>query len=535
MKLSFYGADQCVTGSCHCLEVNGRRILVDCGLQQGRDEVSNDAFPFAANDIDFVLVTHAHIDHTGRIPMLVKQGFQGRIVATRLTADLMDIMLQDSAHIQESDAEWKNRKAERSGAPRVEPLYTIEDAQRVSQYMTTCEYNQPLDLCEGVRVEFVDAGHLLGSASILVTATEGGITKQIVFSGDIGNVDQPIIRDPTYLTGADYVVMESTYGDRNHTEVWSYTDDLAKIIDETIAKGGNVVIPSFAVGRTQEMLYFIREIKEKGLVTGHGNFPVYIDSPLAIEATRIFQNTDEECYDTETRALLDANINPIQFPGLRVSITSDESRMINADPVPKVILSASGMCEAGRIRHHLKHNLWRPECTILFVGYQAVGTLGRTLIDGATTVKLFGETIEVQADICQLTGLSGHADKDGLLRWVNSFEPKPKRVFIVHGNDEVEDIFAQTLKEQGFTASAPYNGEQWGIGAEGAVCIKEGNRVHIEHRLGESASRAATVFQRLVNAGKRLLRVIEHNEGGANKDLAKFADQINALCDKWDR
>ena len=236
MKLSFYGADQCVTGSCHCLEVNGRRILVDCGLQQGRDEVSNDAFPFAANDIDFVLVTHAHIDHTGRIPMLVKQGFQGRIVATRLTADLMDIMLQDSAHIQESDAEWKNRKAERSGAPRVEPLYTIEDAQRVSQYMTTCEYNQPLDLCEGVRVEFVDAGHLLGSASILVTATEGGITKQIVFSGDIGNVDQPIIRDPTYLTGADYVVMESTYGDRNHTEVWSYTDDLAKIIDETIAK-----------------------------------------------------------------------------------------------------------------------------------------------------------------------------------------------------------------------------------------------------------------------------------------------------------
>ena len=296
-----------------------------------------------------------------------------------------------------------------------------------------------------------------------------------------------------------------------------------------------MVIPSFAVGRTQELLYFIREIKEKGLVTGHGNFPVYIDSPLAIEATRIFQNTDEECYDTETRALLDANINPIQFPGLRVSITSDESRMINADPVPKVIISASGMCEAGRIRHHLKHNLWRPECTILFVGYQAVGTLGRTLIDGATTVKLFGETIEVQADICQLTGLSGHADKDGLLRWVNSFEPKPKRVFIVHGNDEVEDIFAQTLKEQGFTASAPYNGEQWGIGAEGAVCIKEGNRVHIEHRLGESASRAATVFQRLVSAGKRLLRVIEHNEGGANKDLAKFADQINALCDKWDR
>ena len=257
MKLSFYGADQCVTGSCHCLEVGGRRILVDCGLQQGRDEVSNEALPFAANTIDFLLVTHAHIDHTGRIPMLIKEGFRGRILTTRLTADLMDIMLQDSAHIQEQDAEWKNRKAERSGAPRTEPLYTIEDAQRVRQYMTTCEYRQVIDLCEGVRVEFVDAGHLLGSASIIVTATEGGVTKQIVFSGDIGNVDQPIIRDPTYLTGADYVVMESTYGDRNHTEVWSYTDDLAKIIDETIAKGGNVVIPSFAVGRTQELLYFI--------------------------------------------------------------------------------------------------------------------------------------------------------------------------------------------------------------------------------------------------------------------------------------
>ena len=374
MKLSFYGADQCVTGSCHCLEVNGRRILVDCGLQQGRDEVSNDAFPFAANDIDFVLVTHAHIDHTGRIPMLVKQGFQGRIVATRLTADLMDIMLQDSAHIQESDAEWKNRKAERSGAPRVEPLYTIEDAQRVSQYMTTCEYNQPLDLCEGVRVEFVDAGHLLGSASILVTATEGGITKQIVFSGDIGNVDQPIIRDPTYLTGADYVVMESTYGDRNHTEVWSYTDDLAKIIDETIAKGGNVVIPSFAVGRTQELLYFIREMKEQGLVKSVPGFSVVVDSPLAGEATRIFSGDLHGYLDEEAIAALKGGAL-FQFPGLTITESSDESRALNLDPTPKVIISASGMCDAGRIRHHLKHNLWRPECAVVFVGYQAEGSL----------------------------------------------------------------------------------------------------------------------------------------------------------------
>ena len=311
--------------------------------------------------------------------------------------------------------------------------------------------------------------------------------------------------------------------------------ELAKILQRTFDRGGNVVIPSFAVGRTQELLYFIREIKEKNLVTGHGCFPVYIDSPLAIEATRIFKDTDSSCFDEETNALLAKGIDPIQFPGLKVSVTSDESRAINTDPVPKVIISASGMCEAGRIRHHLKHNLWRKECTILFVGYQAVNTLGRSLLEGADNVKLFGESIEVQAEICQLTGLSGHADREGLLKWVNSFEPKPKRVFIIHGEDEVENIFAQTLTEQGFNACAPYNGEQWAIGAEGAVCLKEGTRIRIEHHVSEGAARAATVFQRLLNAGKRLLRVIEHNEGGANKDLAKFADQINALCDKWDR
>lgn len=535
MKLTFLGANHEVTGSCTLLEAAGQRYLIDCGMEQGKDIYENQPIPVAPGEIDGVLATHAHIDHTGLLPLLVRNGFRGKIYATKPTTELCDIMLRDSAHIQEFEAEWKNRKAKRAGDAPVEPMYTVQDAEAAMKLFIGVDYETKVELAPGLEIRFVDVGHLLGSSSIEIWVTENGSTTKLVFSGDIGNTNQPLIKDPAYITDADYVVMESTYGDRLHGPKPDYVAELSKILQWTFDRGGNVVIPSFAVGRTQELLYFIREIKEKGLVTGHGNFPVYIDSPLAIEATRIFQNTDEECYDTETRALLDANINPIQFPGLRVSITSDESRMINADPVPKVILSASGMCEAGRIRHHLKHNLWRPECTILFVGYQAVGTLGRTLIDGATTVKLFGETIEVQADICQLTGLSGHADKDGLLRWVNSFEPKPKRVFIVHGNDEVEDIFAQTLKEQGFTASAPYNGEQWGIGAEGAVCIKEGNRVHLEHRLGESASRAATVFQRLVNAGKRLLRVIEHNEGGANKDLAKFADQINALCDKWDR
>ena len=535
MKLRFYGADRCVTGSCHCVEVNGKNILVDCGLQQGRDEIDNASLPFHPGSIDAVLVTHAHIDHSGRIPMLIKNGFEGEIITTRVTADLLDIMLQDSAHIQEQDAEYHNRKNRRAGRPEVEPIYTVADAMRVREFIQPCEYGQQVEVAEGVTAEFIDAGHLLGSASIELWITEGSTTTKLVFSGDIGNLEQPIIKDPTYIQQADYVFMESTYGDRNHAPRPDYVAELAKILQRTFDRGGNVVVPSFAVGRTQEMLYFLREIKEKGLVKGHGNFPVYIDSPLATEATRIFRDTDPDCFDAQTRALLEKGIDPINVPGLRISVTSDDSRMINTDRTPKVILSASGMCEAGRIRHHLKHNLWRPECTILFVGFQAVGTLGRTLIEGVDSVKLFGEPIEVKAEICQLTGMSGHADKDGLLRWVNAFTEKPRRVFVIHGEDEVENRFVDTLTEQGFTACAPYNGAQWAIGAEGAVCLQEGTKVRVEQRTGEGANRAATVFQRLVSAGKRLLRVIEHNEGGANKDLAKFADQINALCDKWDR
>ena len=353
MKLSFFGADQCVTGSCHCLDVGGKRILVDCGLQQGRDEISNEEFPFAANSVDFVLVTHAHIDHSGRLPMLIKQGFQGRILTTRLTADLLDIMLLDSAHIQEQDAAWKNRKAERSGAPRIEPLYTVEDAARIREFMTTCEYNQEITLCEGVKVRFVDAGHLLGSASIIVDATEGDTTKRIVFSGDIGNINQPIIEDPTYIDGADYVVMESTYGDRNHTEVWSYTDDLARIIDKTIGRGGNVIIPSFAVGRTQELLYFIREIKDAKLVKSNPDFPVYIDSPLAKKATTIFTGDLRGYLDDEALALVKDGTHMFNFSNLRMTETSEESKALNMDTTPKVIISASGMCDAGRIRHRL--------------------------------------------------------------------------------------------------------------------------------------------------------------------------------------
>ena len=297
MKLSFYGADQCVTGSCHCLEVNGRKILIDCGLQQGRDEHDDNALDFAPGQSDYCLVTHAHIDHSGRIPMLIKNGFQGRIITTRLTADLLDIMLQDSAHIQEQDAEYQNRKNKRAGRPEVQPIYTVADAMQVREYIQPCEYGQKVQVTDDVTAEFIDAGHLLGSASIKLTCHEGGETRTVVFSGDIGNVDQPIIRDPQFYADADYVLMESTYGDRLHGEKPDYVAELTEILQETFDKGGNLVIPSFAVGRTQEMLYFLRQIKAEGRLKGHNGFKVYVDSPLAVEATSIFDESSEECFD----------------------------------------------------------------------------------------------------------------------------------------------------------------------------------------------------------------------------------------------
>ena len=532
MKLSFYGADQCVTGSCHCLEVNGRKILIDCGLQQGRDEVNNEALPFHPGSIDFVLITHAHIDHTGRVPMLVKQGFQGRILTTRVTANLMDIMLLDSAHIQESDAEWKNRKAARSGAPKVEPLYTIEDAENVKQYVTTCEYGEDVELCEGVSVRFSDAGHLLGSACITVTATENGVTKKLIFSGDLGNVDQPIIRDPSHFGGADYVIMESTYGNRNHTEVWSYTENLAKIIDDTMARGGNVVIPAFAVGRTQELLYFIREIKDKGLVKSNPDFPVYIDSPLARRATTIFTGDLDGYLDADALALVQDGTHMFSFPGLHLTETVDESKNLNLDPSPKVIISASGMCDAGRIRHHLKHNLWRPESAVVFVGFQSPGTLGRHLLDGAESVKMFGEEIAVRAKIVNFQGLSSHADRDHLLNWIDQFTPaKPTHVFVVHGDREVAPAFAQDIAARGFSAHAPQYTEIYDLLENRTV--EQGYLPEPKKKAFEGAPRASSGYKRLVELGDALAALIRRSRGRDNKTLADFAESLRKILEKF--
>ena len=532
MKLMFIGADHEVTGSCHYLNANDKHILVDYGMQQGLNPFENCELPVDSASIDYVLLTHAHVDHSGLLPLLYSRGFRGQVFMTDASADLCSIMLRDCAHIQQQEAEWKNRKAKRAaGNETIEPLYKMEDADGIIRRIVPCHYDKIIELCEGIKIRFTDVGHLLGSSSIEVWLNENGEERKIVFSGDIGNIDQPLIKDPQKTLEADYVVMESTYGDRVHTtERPDYVGELAKIIKETFDRGGNVVIPSFAVGRTQEMLYFLRKIKADRMVEGYDNFPVYVDSPLAVEATGIFQKNIYNCFDEEAMELVRQGINPISFPGLKLAITSDESKAINFDDTPKVILSASGMCEAGRIRHHLKHNLWREECTVLFVGYQAIGTLGRALIDGTKEVKLFGESIEVRARIQKLVGLSGHADKNGLLDWVGGFEQKPQKVFVVHGEEGVCDAFAECLeKEHGIHAYAPYSGTVYDLIAN--AIVKEAVAVPVKKK----SHVVTNTFTRLMAAGQRLIAVIKHNEGGANKDLAKFADQINALCDKWDR
>lgn len=532
MQLMFIGAAHEVTGSCYYLESSGKRFLVDCGMEQGPNYYENEEIPVAASDLDFVLLTHAHIDHSGLLPLLYARGFRGNIYTTYATADLCDIMLRDSAHIQMFEAEWKNRKGKRAGKEAVEPVYTMEDALGVISNLVGCPYKQILTIADGIQVRFTDAGHLLGSASIEIWLEEDGETRTIVFSGDIGNINQPLIKDPEYLLSADYVVMESTYGNRTHERPTDYTQALAEVIQETFDQGGNVVIPSFAVGRTQEMLYFIRKIKEDRMVTGHENFPVVVDSPLAVEATNIFREHYKECFDQEAMELIEKGVNPITFPSLQLSVTSEESKAINFDERPKVIISASGMCDAGRIKHHLKHNLWRKECTILFVGYQATGTPGRALVEGVPQLKLFGEEIQVNARICVLPGISGHADNVGLMKWASSFVEKPRQFFVCHGETESCETLAGRLEDElHYHAMAPYSGTIYDL-KEG-IFVRQTDGIRIQQKT--KPTKASSVYQRLVAAGQRLLTVIRHNEGGSNKDLAKFTSQINSLCDKWDR
>ena len=542
MKIHFLGADHEVTGSCHYVEVGTKKFLVDCGMEQGPDTYENQEIPVNASDIDYVFVTHAHIDHSGLLPLLYARGFRGTIYSTEATMELCQIMLKDSANIQAFEAEWKNRKAKRSGGQEVTPLYSIEDASRVLELFSVCGYDERYPICEEISVRFVDAGHLLGSSSIEFWLSEtkpdgSEDVRCVVFSGDIGNPGRPLIKNPSYLGEADYVIMESTYGDKDHPVMGDFAMELSAVLQETLDRGGNLVIPAFSVGRTQEMLYYLRRIKEEHLIAGHDNFPVYMDSPLAVEATHIFNENVKECFDDEAMRLIESGQNPIGFPGLRVAVTPNESKAINADKTPKVIISASGMCEAGRIRHHLKHNLWREECTILFVGFQVPGTLGNSLLNGAPVVRLFGEEVSVNAQIENLPGISGHADRTELLHWVSHFEGDnpPQKVFVVHGDNSIVDPFAKTITEEfGFDAYAPYSGDVFDLitGEQ----LEHGSHTAKERRAKPTYGKASTnVFARLLAAGQRLLSVINKCEGMANKDLGKFADQINSLSDKWDR
>ena len=536
MRITFLGAAHEVTGSCTYIEAGDKKGLVDCGMEQGRDLFVNEPLPVEPEALDFVLLTHAHVDHSGMLPLLYKRGYRGPIYASAATCSLCDIMLRDCANIQMSEAEWKSRKNQRSGEESVEPLYDLEDALGAIGLLRPCSYGVLTQVNDCVTIRMTDVGHLLGSAAIEVWLSEAGETHKITFSGDVGNSGQAILRDPQFVEETEYLVLESTYGDRLHSEERvDYVTELARRIQTVLDRGGNVIIPSFAVGRTQEMLYFIREIKERALVTGHGVFPVYVDSPLAIEATSVFLQCDTQYVDNEMRRLIRAGINPLVFPGLQLSLSQEESRAINEDKTPKVILAASGMCDAGRVRHHLKHNLWRKESMVLFVGYQAVGTLGRVLVDGAKHVKLFNEDIEVNAQIDSLPGISGHADKNGLLRWLGGFTEKPKLIFVNHGDPDAADSFTACLNEElGYKAFAPYSGTCFDLRLGQFSRITEEKPVE-KRSEGGKQRKTSPVYLRLLAACEKLMRVAKSIEGRANKELARYADAIEKLAEKMEK
>ena len=445
MKLTFLGAAKMVTGSSYLLTVGSQKILIDCGMFQGSKAITvnnSREFLYDPTAIDCVLLTHAHIDHSGLLPKLCKSGFKGMIYATKVTNELCGIMLPDSAHIQELDAEFANRKGKRAGKKNVEPLYTIDDARTCLTQFSPVDYDAVVTLNASVKVCFRDAGHILGSAMVEVWVTEEGKTVKLLFSGDLGQPNQPIIKDPTLIDEADYIIVESTYGNRLHEE-YDKEEKLASIINAAVAHGGNIIIPSFAVGRTQTMLYYLHNLLKKGKIP---DMPVIIDSPLAISATDIFMHNNQD-YDTEATEMLYKNHdNPLLMPQLRFTKTAEESRALNELKDPAIIISASGMCDAGRILHHLKHNLWRPEASVLFIGYQAQGSLGRRLVEGVKKVKILGEEIIVKANIYNLDGFSAHADQKQLLTWLSYFKTKAANIFLVHGEIEASEPFAQLIK-----------------------------------------------------------------------------------------
>ena len=538
MEITFLGATRTVTGSNFLVEGAGKKFLVDCGMWQGKAEQemeNSQEFEFNPLEIDFMLLTHAHIDHSGRIPKLYKEGFRNKVYAHKATCDLCALMLPDSGHIQETEVEWKNKKRKRKGEEPIEPIYTAEDAVRCLEIFEPVQYDQIIEITPEIHVRFNDAGHMLGSSIIEVWVKEGDKVTKTVFTGDIGNNDIPLLSPPTMIEDTDFLVMESTYGSRLHMRNDEKAQIFLDVVSETLDNGGTVVIPSFAVGRTQEILYEINKLKDE-----YGDdeefrrkyktimkAPVYVDSPLAISATEVFRE-NTELFDEETKEEIMRGDNPLEFPGLKFTRTADESKALNEDQTPSIIISASGMCEVGRIKHHLKHNLWNPKSTILFVGYQAPGTLGYSIVNGAKTVKIFGEEIAVNARIEYIEGYSGHADQELLMNCIYSYIKKPKHIFLVHGEPESQDILADKIEEETkIGVTIPEFGETYELNDEIVMTHK------IERRVNKTIK--SEVLQRLGKLKDELkdMEVYVHqdlqDESLRDEDIFRINEKIKDL------
>lgn len=530
MRLTFCGAAGTVTGSCYMVETGAIRFLVDCGMFQGTKEIrdlNQHDFLFNPGSIDFILLTHAHVDHSGLIPKLVKSGYKNPVYATKATVDLARIVLPDSGHIQEMEVEWRNRKHSRTGEPLQEPLYDADDAVQSLKLFRPQSYNQEFEPAPGVRVRFRDAGHILGSALIELYLTESGTTTKLVFSGDLGQKGQPIIADPTVIQSADYVVVESTYGNRFHEDQAQKVELLKNLIQESVRSGGNLVIPAFAIGRTQDLLYHLRELFNQGALP---RIPVYIDSPMAVSVTEIYRD-NPECYDEDTLRLFAAHQSPFEFPNLSFIRTTEESKQLNETAKSAIIISASGMCEAGRILHHLKHNLWRPEAHILFVGYQAEGTLGRRLLEGAKAVKIMGEAINVQAKIHSIGGFSAHADQNGLMDWLSGFSTKPRNLFIVHGENSAQQELAGLVKRKlGWEPLIPRLGEQFNL--EISARLEQAVRQPIF--TDYTVDRKITDLEHLVLALHRQINLASAGQGKTQPETDLSGGQIEAIRETLD-
>ncbi len=456
MKLHFLGANRQVTGSRYCLEVNDKRVLIDCGMFQERAFQSRNwnKSPIPEESVDALVLTHAHIDHCGLLPRFVRDGFAGPVYATRASADLVEVMLKDAARIQEEDVKYKQKRHKREGrksAYPYEPLFTEQDAVQAIGLAKPVPYASTTEVADGIYVTFHDAGHILGSASIEVKTGAGAQSRRLIFSGDIGQWGKPIIRDPSVFEEADYVVMESTYGDRMHEEGGDISDQLEQLINTTAAGGGKVVIPTFAVERAQELMYFIGGLVHEDRIP---DIPIFLDSPMAIDVTDIFRR-HRDSYDAETWALITKGVPPLRFPGLHFVRKTEDSKRINGVKGPAIIMSTSGMCTAGRIKHHLRAHIGDPNSTILFVGYQGRGTLGRTIVEGKPEVRIHGRQYQVAARIAQIYGFSGHADRGALLKWAGAFKTPPRQVFLTHGEEESARSLAQAIRERGWDVSVP--------------------------------------------------------------------------------